>query len=65
MYPHVPMVYVEEQVQWQYKQVVRRLEKEEAPTEEELNELGEQGWELTGILMSKPVAYFYFKRPAK
>ena len=65
MSPHVPVVYVEEQIRWQYRQVVRGLEKEDLPTEKEFNELGKHGWELTGILVNKPVAYFYFRRPAK
>jgi hypothetical protein len=59
------MVYVEEPIRWQYKQVTRRLEKEKLPTEEELNKLGEQGWELSGIFANQSVVYFYFKRPAK
>lgn len=37
MSPHLPMVYVEEPIRWQYKQVARRLEKEKLPTEEELH----------------------------
>jgi hypothetical protein len=65
MSPRLPMVYVEEPYRWQYKHVARRLEKEEPPTEEELNKLGEQGWELSGIFANQSVVHFYFKRPAK
>jgi hypothetical protein len=57
-----PMVYVEKQLKWEYKQIVRNLEKEKPPDESELNQLGEAGWELSGIAQQPPLAYFYFKR---
>ncbi|PYS56273.1 MAG: hypothetical protein DMG13_00310 [Acidobacteria bacterium] len=57
-----PIVYVNEKIVWQYKQLVRNLSKESAPAEEELNSLGKQGWELVGIVNDSPLAYFYFKR---
>ena len=57
-----PMVYVNEKVVWQYKQVVRNLSRENAPAEEELNKLGKEGWELVAIIQDSPMAYFYFKR---
>ena len=57
-----PMVYVEKQLKWEYKQIVRNLEKEEPLDEAELNTLGEEGWELAGIAQRAPLAYFYFKR---
>jgi hypothetical protein len=57
-----PMVYVEKQLKWEYKQIVRNLEKEKPPDESELNQLGEAGWELAGIAQQPPLAYFYFKR---
>ena len=57
-----PMVYVEKPVRWEYKQIVRNLEKEQLPDEAELNELGKEGWELSGTAQQPPLAYFYFKR---
>lgn len=57
-----PMVYVEKPVRWEYKQIVRNLEKEQLLDEAELNELGKEGWELSGTAQQPPLAYFYFKR---
>lgn len=57
-----PMVYVEKQLKWEYKQIVRDLEKEKPLDEAELNQLGEEGWELSGVAQQAPLAYFYFKR---
>jgi hypothetical protein len=65
MKPHIPVVYVEESMIWQYIRISRNLEKDEAPAEEELNKLGEQGWELCGIFSQKSFVHFYFKRPSK
>ncbi len=59
---HSPMIYVKEDPAWEYKQLVRNLAKEKAPTEEELNALGRQGWELVGVMNQAKAAYFYFKR---
>lgn len=57
-----PMVYVEKPVKWEYKQIVRNLEKEQLLDEAELNELGQEGWELSGMAQQPPFAAFYFKR---
>ena len=57
-----PMVYIEKSLKWEYKQIVRNLESEKPLDESELNLLGEQGWEMTGIVQQPPVTYFYFKR---
>ena len=57
-----PMVYVEKPLKWEYKQVVRNLEKEKPLDEAELNTLGEEGWELSGIVQQPPLTYYYFKR---
>ena len=57
-----PMVYVKKPVKWEYKQIVRNLEKEQLLDEAELNELGKEGWELSGTAQQPPLAYFYFKR---
>ncbi len=59
---HPPMVYIERQWKWEYKQIVRNLKKESPLDETELNALGEEGWELSGVAQQPPVAYFYFKR---
>jgi hypothetical protein len=56
------MVYVKKPLKWEYKQIVRNLDEERAPDEAELNALGEEGWELSGIAQQPPLAYFYFKR---
>ena len=58
-----PMLYVYEDTAWEYKLLVRRLDQEELPSEEEMNTLGAQGWELAGIANQQKVVHFYFKRP--
>lgn len=57
-----PMIYVEKSLKWEYKQIVRDLEKEQPLDESELNALGEEGWELAGVAQHPPRTYFYFKR---
>ena len=57
--PPTPVVY--ERVEWEYKVVKRKLADGPLSTEE-LNALGKQGWELTGVMPSGDVAQFYFKR---
>ena len=57
-----PMIYIEKQFKWEYKQIVRNLKKEGPLDEAELNALGEQGWEMSGVAQRPPFAYFYFKR---
>lgn len=53
------MIHIERQAKWEYKQVIRNLD------EPELKALGEQGWEMTGLIQQPPLAYFYFKRPVE
>jgi hypothetical protein len=60
--PVLPMVYVKQAVVWEYRQLTRDLAKEKTPTEEELNELGQDGWELAGVLNESGQVHFYFKR---
>jgi hypothetical protein len=60
-----PMIYVEKQLKWEYKQMIRNLEKESPPEEAELNKLGAEGWEMSGVAQQPPLAYFYFKRLAE
>ena len=57
-----PMVYVEKPLKWEYKQIVRNLETEKPLGEAELNALGEDGWEMTGVAQQPPLAHYYFKR---
>ncbi len=57
-----PTVYIKNKPVWEYKQVVRNLAKEVAPTDAELNALGADGWELAGIFTDSPFGYFYLKR---
>lgn len=58
MTTHVPMVYVRERLSWEYK----RLERREAPSVEELNALGAEGWELVAVCRVDAHVHFYFKR---
>ena len=58
----IPIVYERQELVWEYKQVIRNMAKEQALTEEELNRLGEEGWELAGVFNDSLLAYFYFKR---
>ena len=61
---HPPMIYIKESLKWEYKQIARNLKKEGALSEEELNALGAEGWEMSGIAQQPAVAYYYFKRLA-
>lgn len=56
--PHTPMVY--DRTVWQYKVLTRDVPL--SPSEEELNTLGKEGWELTAVLSQGGVTRFYFKR---
>ena len=58
--PHTPMVYVHDRTVWQYKVVTRDVPL--SLSEEELNTLGKEGWELTGVITQGGVTHFYFKR---
>ena len=60
----LPIVYVKDKPVWQYKEVVRDLIKEKTPTEDELNALGAEGWELAGVFSDAMLVHFYFKRLA-
>lgn len=53
-----PMIYVQKHIQWEYKQLVRNLGKAIAPTADELNTLGQEGWELTGVTTDAAFATF-------
>ena len=60
--PITPMVYVKDKTVWEYKLLSRNLAKVEAPSEQELNKLGKEGWELAGMYTDSPFVHFYFKR---
>ena len=57
-----PMVIVEKQLKWEYKQIARNLKKEKPLDETELNALGAEGWEMAGVAQHSTNIYFYFKR---
>ncbi len=57
-----PMIYIEKRLKWEYKQIVRNLESEKLLDEKELNELGEEGWEMTGVAQHASLTSYYFKR---
>lgn len=57
-----PMVYVSQSTAWEYKCLSRDLKKESTLTEDELNTLGRDGWEMSGAIVDSKVAYYYFKR---
>jgi hypothetical protein len=59
------MVYVHEDVRWEYKRLIRDLAHEDLPTEQEMNTLGADGWELAGVLSQPDKVFFYFKRLRK
>jgi len=53
-----PMVYVGESIQWEYKQ----LSSDTPPTEDTLNELGKEQWELCAVVASGEQFITYLKR---
>ncbi|MGE5642716.1 MAG: hypothetical protein ACM3Y8_06870 [Byssovorax cruenta] len=57
-----PMIYIEKQLKWEYKQIVRDADSEKPLDETELNALGEDGWEMAGVAQQPPLTYYYFKR---
>jgi hypothetical protein len=51
-----PMVYVYEKQHWEYRIVASAM------TQEDLNSLGAEGWELVGVVAQPATTQFYFKR---
>ncbi len=63
--PHAtvpPIVYVSEKIIWQYKQITRNLSESNVPDEDELNQLGKDGWELVSAITHAGILHLYFKR---
>jgi len=57
------LVYVTEEARWEYKHMVINLAEQSVPSEDELNRLGAEGWELCGAFTHHEAAHLYFKRP--
>jgi len=55
-------VYVYERQQWQYRVVTSNAAEEPTPSESDLNALGQDGWELVGIVQLPAKTQFVFKR---
>jgi hypothetical protein len=55
--PWVPV-----ELRWEYKDVVRDLDVEGLLTEADLNALGADHWELSGVAGEGTRVHFYFKR---
>jgi hypothetical protein len=51
------MVYVYEKQQWEYRVIASTM------TEDTLNTMGAEGWELVGVVALPATTQFYFKRP--
>lgn len=59
------MVYVYDRPTWEYKIVVKNLAEDESLSEQELDALGANGWELAGVVALPGRVHFYFKRVRK
>lgn len=57
-----PMIYVEKRLSWEYRQIVRNLKKDGPLSDDELNTLGAEGWEMSGVAQQASLTYYYFKR---
>jgi hypothetical protein len=62
--PHTPIVYVRDVPKWDYKQVLRTDKDASTLSEGELNELGEEGWELAAAFAVGDGFNYIFKRIA-
>lgn len=62
--PHVqpPTVFVYERQQWEYRVLLTKAADEPSLSEEELNALGREGWELVSVLPAQATVRFVFKR---
>jgi hypothetical protein len=57
------MVYVTEEIQWEYQLITIDLNQKQPLTVEDLNQLGKDSWELAAVLNNNHQAFYYFKRP--
>jgi hypothetical protein len=60
--PRVSPPWVPVEPRWEYRQIVRDLAAEGVMTEAELNNMGNDHWELAGIMQEAGRAHYYFKR---
>ena len=73
--PHVPppqkpqrpkvqptTVFVYEKPRWEYKVLTKTTTDSANRTEDELNSLGKEGWELVGVVSNGSGVQFYLKR---
>ena len=61
--PMMPVVYVRESIRWEYRQL--SVDVDNLPADELLQEYGDEGWELAGILPILSRVTLYFKRRAE
>ena len=59
----LPMVHVVPT--WSYKHLQRPVAELGELTAAELDELGAEGWELTGVVPESGTVHLFFKRPAR
>ncbi len=59
---HIAPPWVPITPRWEYKELVRNLESEPLPAEDDLDMLGNDGWELAGVANEGSRVHFYFKR---
>ena len=57
-----PRIYLPLQQRWQYKIMTFSTSEAADLTEADLNELGDDGWELASVLPTSGSVRFYFKR---
>jgi hypothetical protein len=57
-----PMVYVQEEIAWQYKHLTIDLRQDPMPDEKLLDEPGAEGWELASMIVHDQILHIYFKR---
>ncbi len=58
----IPMVPLRDDSVWEYRRIERNVRTESAPSEDELNALGQNGWEVAGMYFDSPMLYLYLKR---